>query len=485
MPYGLFRLPSIRFFPSFFALALVLVATSRAGAQSRLDAAGVGRSGASTASTRGVGAIYSNPGCLDLDPIVPGEGGRTIDVSVYNLGGVLGSTFFNSSEFEQIFAAGKSWPSTEDRRRLGGLLQGERLVGIAANSVLALRWPTSVGTFGFHYAHRILSRLDFPSDFTTILVDNELFNQRYEFVNNGVGADWITQFGLSFGSSIRSASTWFSTIGIGGTVKIIRGIAHFEVGQNSMLTVNRTITGGGIGYRIRGGYSVRSALPDGFDPASTVGGFLTGLFPASAGIGVGLDVGVGGVLFQTPPDDSGIREHVAYFGISLADLGSVRWNKNTRLRHQEQIDDLIPNATLTNEQFSRYQGTLDTIGDFITGLPSKLRVGLALNGQYLGLGFEGLPAFVEVGGELPLNSVPGNESFPKAMIGTTIGVARTLNLRAGLSGGGIDGFGIGLGAGIRPADWLAIDVGTSELDGMLSGNRIDLAFQLVLALSEL
>ncbi len=468
-----------------FSLVAVLVSAVQMGyGQSRLDGGGVGRAGASAASSRGLATIYSNPGCIDLDPVVDGEGSREIAFSVYNVGGVLGSTFLNSSDFDQIFGAGGGWPNADDRRRLGGLLRGDRLVGIAANSVIAARWPTDIGTFGFHYAHRIFSRLDFPSDFTTILVDNELFNQRYEFVNNGVGGDWITQFGLTYGTSVASNTSWFPSIGLGATIKVIRGIAHFEVGENSILTVDRTTTGGGIGYRVRGGYSVRSALPDGFDAGNTVSGFLGGLFPAGAGVGVGVDVGIGGVLYQTPRGKNGEREQVAYFGIALSDLGSVRWNTNTTLRHQEQIDDLIPNATLTNEQFSKYQGELDTIDAFSTGLPSLIRAGIAFDGHSFGVGPEGLPMIIEVCGELPLNDAPGNESSPKAALGATVGVTNNVVLRTGISGGGIDGFGVGLGVGIRPVDWLSIDLGSAEVDGMIAGDRVDLTLQVIVGLGE-
>jgi len=421
-----------------------------------------------------LGALYANPGALDLAAIDSHRLDNVLLVSLYSFGGVLGSTFLNSSDFKQIFRSGAGWPSEADRRRLGSLLEAERLVGNAATSLVSVRWTSTIGTWGLHYAHRIFSRLDFPSDFANVLSENQLFNQRYEFVNEGIGGDWMTQAGLSYGTSVSTQRRWFPLIGVGATAKVLHGIAHFEIGENSILTVDRITTGGGFGFRVRGGYTVRGAEPDGFDPSQTVESFLTGLFPSGAGFGVGVDVGVAGVAYRSSEDG----RDLAYYGLALCDLGSIRWSGHTTQRHEEGIDDLIPNATLTNEQFSRYQGTLDTIGPYTTGLPTVVRCAVGLDLSVFGVDHS-LAGVLEVEGELPVADVPGNSREARASVGAGVSVNDWLTLRGGLSGWGIDGFGVGLGFGVRPTDWLLIDVGSAEVDAIVAGERVDLAFRLV------
>lgn len=452
--------------------------------QTRLDAAGVGRGGASAATSRGIPAIYSNPGNLALQPLRQWALRHVLQVSLFNVGGVLGSTFLNSSDLERIFGRDAGWPTATDRIRLGSLLDGERLVGNAANATFALRWQNGDLALGLHYSHRIFSRIDFPVAFTKLLIDNELFNQRYEFVTQHIGADWVTECGLTAATVVHANAPWFPTVGLGVTAKLVNGIAHFGVGGNSLLTVERATTAGGFGYRIRGGYSIRSASTDNLDPAKSIGRFLSGLFPSGAGAGASVDVGVGGILYQDDSDPHGSSPHTITFGLVLSDLGSVRWNTNTTLRHQENIDDVIANGILTNEDFSRYQGVLDTIGAFTTDLPAAVRAGIACDLACLGIHAK-IPVVVEVEGELPLNDVAGNLSDPRLSVGADIGVSSVVTARAGLSGWGIDGFGVGIGVGLNATDWLAVDLGIGELDGLISGERFDLAFLLSLGLGDL
>ena len=89
----------------------------------------------------------------------------------------------------------------------------------------------------------------------------------------------------------------------------------------------------------------------------------------------------------------------------------------------------------------------------------------------------GTPLILDIEGEVPLNDVPGNTVNPRLSVGADWQANEWLSLRGGLSGGGVSGFGVGIGAGIRPADWLAIDIGTSEINGIFAGKRLDLAFR--------
>lgn len=475
-------------------ILLVAGGTTLVG-QDRADPVSMGTARASVATSRGLGAIFSNPGALDFGPNDRTALGQKFTFALYNLGGTLGSTFLSSSDFQQIFGRTEGWPNQEDRKRLGELLQAERLFANASNNLLVARYNTPSGTFGLHYGHRIFSRLNFPSDFSTVLAEGQLFNNHYEFINRGIGGSWITELGLSYGiTAVSSTETsWFPVIGLGATAKLIMGVGHFELGENSIITVDRVTTSGVFGYRIRGGYISRSAEPDGFNPGEDFSQFQTGLFPATAGTGFGFDLGVSGVLYRLakwvgPTDPNGVNVmkgngNAVLFGIVLHDIGSISWDKNTYRRTETNIDDIIPNAILNDEQFSRYQGTLERIPAYSTSLPASIRVGLAVNvdaydpemEQHMQIGLEG---------ELPLNEAAGNSPDPRVSLGGSVGINDWLTLRTGIRAGGVSNVGVGLGVGVRPLDWLSIDIGSSEIDAFFTGERIDLAIRVSAGLGD-
>lgn len=461
-------------------LLLAVASSARLWGQDRVDPIAAGKARASVASARGLGAVVSNPGGLGLRR----TDGFLLDhpwtISLYNVGGSIGSTFLSSSEFNQIFGRTEGWPSQEDRRRLGTLLRDERLFANVANNLITACYRTpSSGTFGFHYGHRLYSRLNFPEDFTTVLANGELFNTQYEFVNRGIGGSWLTEFGLSYGYGFTTEATWFPTVGLGATVKFIRGVGQFELSDNSIMRVDRVTAGGGFGFQIRGGYLVRSAEPDGFDITSAVGAFASGLFPATAGSGFGADVGLSGVLYR----DRTIGRDIVFFGVSVSDIGSVTWSKNTLQRVQTGINDILPNAVLNDEQFRRYQGTLSSIPDYSTATPSSVRAGLSLDVGALTEAKDDRLT-VDIEGELALNDVPGNPEPPRVSVGADWGVNDWLQLRGGLRGGSIGDFGIGLGVGIRAGERVTVDIGTSEINAILAGERIDFALRVAVGLGE-
>lgn len=451
-----------------------------ASAQDRVDPVAMGKARASVATVRGIGAIASNPGALDMRPTHSTTLDHDLVFSVYNIGGTLGSTYLSSSDFQQIFGKSAGWPDQEERARLGELLQDERLFANAANNLLTLRYRTeAAGTFGLHYGHRAFARLNFPEDFTRVIAKGELLSEQYRFINRGVGASWLTELGLSYGKEFGNPtrSGWFPSIGVGATAKLLQGVAHFEVSDNSFIAIDQKTIGGTRAYVIQGGYTVRSAQAAGFVPADAVSQFELALFPSTAGTGLSADLGISGVLYRMAPAlPRGVGRDAIYFGMSLQDVGSVTWNTGTYERSQVGINDTLRNATLSNERFQQYEGTLRPTSSYTTNLPSTFRAGIAVNVGAYATDMDGT-LIVDLEGELPLRDVPGNTVNPRLALGADWGVNDWLSLRMGLSGGGISKFGVGLGAGFRPADWLSIDIGTGEFNSLFTGNRLDFAFR--------
>lgn len=466
-------------------LILLVAGFAALPAQDRADPVAMGKARASVASARGLSAIASNPGALDLPLTHFTTLPQDVSFSLYSFGGTIGSTYLSSSDFEQIFGRSSGWPNQEQRARLGEVLQDERLFANGANNLITLRWAAGdAGTFGLHYGHRAFARLNFPDDFTRVIARGELLAEQYRFIDRGVAAAWVTELGLSYGKQFgsRTASGWFPTIGLGATLKLLTGIAHLEVDPNSFIAVDQTTLNGTRAYVIQGGYVVRSALPEGLNPVDAVSTFMAGLFPPSAGTGFGADIGLSGVLYRRAPSTPlGKGRDAIYFGATIHDIGSVRWTDVAYERSQKGILDTINNGTLSNDQFKEYQGTLKRTEGYTTLMPRMVRAGLAMDiGAYAA--DLGGTMMVDIEGELPLDDQPGNADDPRVSIGVDWGVSNTVSLRGGLSGGGVSGFGIGLGVGLRPLEWLSVDIGTSELNGFFSGERVDLALRVAAGL---
>jgi hypothetical protein len=318
-------------------------------------------------------------------------------------------------------------------------------------------------------------------------VKGELLADHYGFINRGVGVSWMTELGLSYAKNIDlGTGSWFPTLGVGATVKLLQGVAQFEVNDNSILTVDTRTVNNTRAYVVQGGFLVRSAEPDGFDPARAFSQFETALFPSTSGIGVGGDIGVSGVIYRTAPpkerDYGNLRRNWPFvnavtFGMVLQNAGSITWNKNTYERSLSNVNDTLANGALTNEQFAQYQGKLAKRGDYSTATPAVFRVGFSVDVDGF-TEYRRLPLKIDIEGEAPLNNSPGNATDPRLAIGADYRVSDVFAVRTGIGAGGTNGFGIGLGVGVQPFDWLRIDVGTSEINALFNGKRVDLAARL-------
>jgi hypothetical protein len=457
---------------------LVSISSTVLSAQDRLDPVAMGKARASVATSRGLSAIASNPGALDLYPFQGSTLPQDLTLSIYNFGGTIGSTFFSSSEFQDIFGHKPQGISDPTRVRIAQLLQDEKLFANGAIDLISARYRTrDGGTLALHYGHRIYSRVNFPNGFVKLLQTSNIAGQNFKFSSRGIGGDWITELGLSYGKMLGSVTTpgWFPTVGIGATAKLLQGVARFEVVDNSIITIDQINVASSLQFHVRGGYTFRSAEPDGFDPGSAISKLTTALFPSTAGSGFGADVGISGVLYRMAPlQQGGTGRDAVYFGFALQGLGSITWNTNTFQRSALGIDDTLQNSGVTNEQLRRYQGTLEPISSFSSQTPAVFRAGLGVDvGAYVPEMSGRL--LLDIEGEVPLNDVPGNSPDPRLAIGGDWGISDEVSLRTGVSGGGTNNFGIALGVGVRPVEWLSVDLGTSELNALFNGKRVDLA----------
>jgi len=451
---------------SFLLLITVSVSTF---AQDRLDPVAMGMGRSATAFSRGLGALLTNPGGLGYHPLGRSSQAHDLVFSVYSGGGSIGGTYLAGDEFSQIFGEGAG-QTDESRERIGELLVDERLFANGGINFLTGLWrlPNGGGTLGLHYGSRAYARVNFPDGLARLIATSNIADKDFRFVNRGIGATWFTEFGLSYGRVFgdQSARGWLPSFGLGLSGRLIGGVVHFDVTENSALFIDQINVDGRLQFLVRGGYTFRSAEPDAFDQDGAVGNFLSNPFPSTAGLGIATDVGVNGVLYRG-------EKRSVHYGMVFANLGRITWTNKARERRGSNFSDTL-GASLGEAEFERFEGDLVTVEDYSTTLPSTFRGGLGLSIHPSG---EGEPATLLIGleGELPLNQVPGNTPDPRISAGVDWTAAEKFSLRGGISVGGISEVGIGLGVGIRPTDWMSIDLGTSELNGLFSGDRLDFA----------
>jgi hypothetical protein len=261
-------------------------------------------------------------------------------------------------------------------------------------------------------------------------------------------------------------------VGLGLTAKLLGGVGEFEADENSAIFIDQINVNGQLRFLVRGGYIFRSAEPDDFDQVNAPSNFFFSPFPATAGFGYGVDAGISGVLYRGP-------EESVHYGMVLGNIGIINWSNRTRERQAENFFDTL-GASLTNQEFERFEGDLVPVDDYSTPLPATLRAGLGLV-----LGADNPDDGVitlNLEGEAPLNQVPGNTPDPRLAAGVDWSLSKVVAFRTGLSVGGISDFGLGLGVGLHPVDWLSIDLGTSELNALFSGDRLDLAGRVAVGL---
>ena len=459
-----------RYGACFWTVVLFALSHTALLSQDRFDPVTMGTARSGVAIARGLGSLFTNPGGLDCFPLSPTALSQNIQFSVYSGGGTVGGTYLAGDEFSQIFGS-LDGASNEQRERIGTLLVDERLFANGGVNFLSALWRTDGGgTFGLHYGSRLYARVNFPNDLANLIATSNIASKDFRFVNRGIGGVWMTEFGLSYGKVFgdQSDGGWFPSVGVGLTAKLLGGVGQFEVDENSAIFIDQINVNGQLRFLVRGGYTFRSAEPDDFDLVNAPGNFFSNPFPATAGFGYGFDAGISGFMYRNRRSKT-----IVHYGLVLGNVGRVNWSNKSRERLALEFRDTI-GASLTNREFERFEGELVGVGDYSTPLPSTFRAGLGVTLNANKRHGEGVVT-LGLEGEVPLNQVPGNTPDPRLAFGADWSVVKEFSLRSGLSVGGISDFGLGFGIGVRPVQALTIDIGTSELNGLFSGDRLDLS----------
>lgn len=291
---------------------------------------------------------------------------------------------------------------------------------------------------------------------------------------------WYNEYGISYGTNFLSGGADRDIDLAGGvTISYVQGVAYLRVDPNSFISFNYPNAPGGAAS-IQTQYSVQFASPAAFN-GNLPTGVLNIISGATAGTGIGMSAGL--VASENP---SAGKLPQWRCGLSITDIGSIRWTSHTDVRRQTAADVAIPfdkAGSFSPDSLSSYShqlgGTLDTIdAPFTSSLPTTLHVagmldlaiiGITIPHSSLSVASEFAYGFADV------VSSPNKGRFGLAAIFDRPSTAVAFHSALGMATQeGATTLTFAIGAGILNTFFL--DFGTSNLTGLWSPTgRPDLA----------
>ena len=418
----------------------------------RTNVRGLGMGGASVALSSGTDAVGVNPANLALP-----EGGK-FSLSLLPVAVRVGSDFLTYGLYTRYFTGvatdsgrvGRNL-SDADKSRIFNGFPGDvgRVEAVAeARPVGLMIRMERIGTFALTVTETAGGDMILPHDYARFLLYGNPLGSSLDFTRTRAQASWLREYAVSFGRDLPPLGPLQSLTG-GISLKIIHGYGYYELGS----TNTRLVTSSDGTLRANVNAYSRSAGVKQFEGD---GGPGYSLFPAPAGSGLGLDLGVAGRVNE-----------FLRLGFSVTDVGSIRWKRGleeSRCDTVISVDDPF-NSNLDDLIHGALKATTREGTAFSTGLPTTFRLGFGLALHKLpltkGFLFGELDLAVEFDHcveETPL--VPRGSRFS---VGMEYRPWEFLPLRTGVSVGGPGhgslALGIGLHLGVFVLDVASEDIG--------------------------
>jgi hypothetical protein len=191
-----------------------------------------------------------------------------------------------------------------------------------------------LGGIALSVKERTFGNVSLPKEALKLLLYGNSLNSSYNFNQTALYASWIREFSLSYGGQIYSDKD--KTIGIGVNFKYLLGNAFFEVNKfnSNFVTTDSSIKGR---FNLHAFSSMSDFLKDKGDFS---------FFGNPAGSGFAADIGFS-LSFSS----------ALSFGISLTDLGSIKWNKNNEVIDVDTVSEIID--LTESDQFDPFKNIID------------------------------------------------------------------------------------------------------------------------------
>ncbi len=343
----------------------ILCGTGLLLAGERTDIQGMGMAGTFTASTHGLDAVGINPANL--------IGGRDCFLSfgLTRFGVHVGSDFMTYDLYQKYFTGietdsgrvGRYLSDVDKRDILNAFPDGLGTLSADAEfRPIGVLINLEFGSIAVTVTEHLASSATLPHEYAEFLFYGNTPGSSYDFSQTHVSGSWTREYGISFATNLPDL-TFATDLAAGVGLKLVHGFAYAELDRfnTSLLTSTSGVLTGTLDMHAR--TSRIDELTDSYQGSFTP-------FPAPAGTGFGLDLGVAGNL-----------TNFLRVGVAMTDIGSVTWTRNTEEVSSDSTivvsDPLDPDQT---------DGIQDAVhGDsrpgpaFTTHLPTMLRIGAVVD----------------------------------------------------------------------------------------------------------
>jgi hypothetical protein len=342
-------------------VVILLQGIGMAGEQT--DIRGMGMSRASVASSRGLDAVGINPANLDIS-----ERG-TVVIGLLWVGASIGTDMTTYGVFREYFNGVATDSGTvaryltdPDKRAIldgfsgsAGRISSDlefRPIGIAVHL-------QGLGSLAVTMTDRVTATADIPRSYAEFMLYGNPPGSVYDFSGARVSAQWVREYAVSAARSLPSPLFLQSLTG-GISLKLLQGFGYASM-EHSNTRFETTMNGvlhGEVGMTSHtAGIGMLQSMGD--------SGSVTP-FPAPAGAGWGIDLGV----------SAEVNDYLRV-GIAVTDIGIMSWNRDIEIASVDSTIT-IDNATVESQRKAMedaFHGTRGPGNGFTTSLPTTLRVG--------------------------------------------------------------------------------------------------------------
>jgi hypothetical protein len=442
-------------------LSLSIQVFAQYGSSGSADARSMSLAKTYNATSSGIYAVGINPANMMFSP---GSYFEFTTILPFPDISMKGGTNFMSFEDLNYFFGGVDGKgrilTTADKQRLLDLFSnsGKAFMDLSINEFSAMyKAKSNIGAFAFTMVDYVGLSFTVPKSILDIGLYGNEQGRVYSFNDAATKSWWIREYALSYARDLPEIDQKiFDKIAVGVSLKLVNGFVYmgmdhinttFGTGTSNQISVNADMVE-------LAAFSPSFGSVYDFDSTDTKASM--GPFPKAAGTGMGFDLGVAATMDQ-----------VWRFSLSITDIGSINWDKNTA--HYSGSGNFTLTDLTDKSQFDSLKDKMVGKGEYISGfntsLPTALRAGVSYNLVNMVPGTM-LVAFDYNQG---FNDSPGNSKSPRFSVGAEWIPFGWLNLRTGFSVGGLDGFGWAFGLGFDTGGF-EFNLATSDMNQVVGGN---------------
>ncbi len=458
----------------FNILLLVLLTTGISNAQSGVsftDSRAAAMSSYLTASSNGVFSIGKNPANLALQSDHNFEIATVFPLPNINL--FVGNDFMTVNDFNYFFSGEKNavgetvgkFLNTSDKQKFKDLFSNGTGITSNISTILfgfSVYVSPKIGAFGISMSDKFAAQADVPQDLISLLLDGNTVERQYDLNGFDVKSWYLREYSLSYARELtKYFHNTFKNITAGISFKLIHGFGYLNLIKSDTKVTTRQ----DYSIEIRSNNLINSAFSPSFgvvyDFEDTTKSSSVGLFNKPAGTGLGLDFGVSGKV-----------NDIWSFGVSITDVGSIKWNKDVAqytASGNYTLSD-ITDKSLGDSLSSAFSGDGKFVDEISSSLPTALHFGVGFQlDKFLKGNFPGNMLIV-VGVDQGFNNMPSNSTKTRVSLGVEWVPLSWLPIRTGVSLGGRENFHWGLGFGLD-AGLVEFNFAASDFQSIILANN--------------